>query len=203
MALIVWQKPNVLLLDEPTNHLDLDMRSALTMALQEFTGALIVVSHDRHLLRHSVDEYILAHQGKVEDFDGTLDDYHRLVSDKNAGSSDSDNQASDKSKPAKAEKHQTNKEEKPSLNKKQQRQQSAEQRKAKSAITNRLKRVEQKMQKAETRLAEVEGQLANNDLYEADKKDELTDLIHQQAEIKGELAALEENWLMLSEELEG
>ena len=80
LSLIVWQKPNVLLLDEPTNHLDLDMRSALTLALQGFSGALIVVSHDRHLLRHSVDEYLLIHNAKVSPFDGTLEDYHRWMS---------------------------------------------------------------------------------------------------------------------------
>ena len=77
LALIVWQKPNLLLLDEPTNHLDLDMRSALTLALQEYSGALVVVSHDRHLLRHSVDDYLLVDEGRVKPFDGTLDDYHR------------------------------------------------------------------------------------------------------------------------------
>lgn len=199
LALIVWEKPNVLLLDEPTNHLDLDMRSALTMALQQFTGALIVVSHDRHLLRHSVDEYILAHQGKVGEFDGTLDDYHRLMSDKNSEETESKGA---KSAPAKAEKHVTAVKEKSNLSKKQLRQQSAELRKAKSDAINRTRRLEEKIEKAGADLKQVEELLADAGLYADDRKDELTDLIHRQAEIKGELEAAEESWLELTETLE-
>ncbi len=75
LALLAWQKPNVLLLDEPTNHLDIDMRSALTLALQAFEGAVLVVSHDRHLLTSTVDDYVLVADGKVQAFDGDLDDY--------------------------------------------------------------------------------------------------------------------------------
>jgi len=189
LALIVWQKPNVLLLDEPTNHLDLDMRSALTLALQEFSGALVVVSHDRHLLRHSVDSYILAHQGKVDEFDGTLEDYHRWIDHK------------DTNKPAKAEKV-SSPDIASSLNKKQQRQNSAEFRKARSAITNRIKRTEQKLEMANQELEKVETLLADNSLYDAENKDKLTDLIHQQAEYKQEIEALEESWLELTEQLE-
>lgn len=77
LALIVWQRPNLLLLDEPTNHLDLDMRQALTEALIVFDGALIVVSHDRHLLRSTTDEFYCIHQGQVEPFSGDLDDYQK------------------------------------------------------------------------------------------------------------------------------
>lgn len=197
LALIVWQKPNLLLLDEPTNHLDLDMRSALTMALQEFTGALVVVSHDRHLLRHSVDQYILAHQGRVDYFDGTLEDYHQWVSSKG----DSAYERAD-SAPAKSEQSAIASAQKPSLNKKQLRQLSAEQRKAKSAVTNRIKRIEQKMEKVSAELKEVEAKLADTDLYAEDKKGELTDLIHRQAESKSELESLEESWIELNEDLE-
>src|SRR5690606_32804882 len=75
LALIVWQRPNLLLLDEPTNHLDLEMCHALTVALQAFEGALVVVSHDRHLLRNTVDELLLVHEGVVQPFEGDLDDY--------------------------------------------------------------------------------------------------------------------------------
>lgn len=187
LALIVWQKPNVLLLDEPTNHLDLDMRSALTLALQEFSGALVVVSHDRHLLRHSVDNYILAHQGEVDEFDGTLEDYHQWISKKDHSK-----------KPAKAVKA------KPAVerNKKELRQHSAEERKARSAIANRIKRIEQKIETANKSLEKVEAKLADNSLYEDQNKDQLTDLIHQQAEIKQEQQALEESWLELNEQLE-
>ena len=121
LAIIVWQKPNVLLLDEPTNHLDLDMRSALTLALQSFTGALIVVSHDRHLLRHSVDEFLLIHQGRVNPFDGTLEDYHGWISkgELRAGEDLPGKKPSDSATKS---------------NKKQQRQQTAEIRKAQAPI---------------------------------------------------------------------
>jgi energy-coupling factor transporter ATP-binding protein EcfA2 len=81
LALIVWQRPNLLLLDEPTNHLDLDMRQALTEALIEFEGALVVVSHDRHLLRSTTDDLYLVHDRKVEPFDGDLEDYQQWLSD--------------------------------------------------------------------------------------------------------------------------
>src|SRR5699024_2387050 len=81
LALVVWQRPNLLLLDEPTNHLDLDMRQALTEALIDFEGALVVVSHDRHLLRSTTDDLYLVHDGKVEAFDGNMEDYQQRLSD--------------------------------------------------------------------------------------------------------------------------
>lgn len=81
LALLVWQRPNLLLLDEPTNHLDLEMRHALTMALQSFEGAMIIVSHDRHLLRLSCSDYYLVDNGQVCSFDGDLDDYHQWLLD--------------------------------------------------------------------------------------------------------------------------
>ena len=77
LAIIVWQKPNLLLLDEPTNHLDLDMRHALTLALQSFQGALIVVSHDRSLLEATTDSFLLIKQGRLKTFDGDLENYRR------------------------------------------------------------------------------------------------------------------------------
>ena len=212
LALIVWEEPNVLLLDEPTNHLDLDMRSALTMALQQFTGALVVVSHDRHLLRHSVDEYILAHDGKIDPFDGTLDDYHRLINAKDSSGTSGrskagkSNAAKEKapasSAAAKANLSNIPGSKNSGLSKKELRQQSAEQRKAKSALTNRVKRLEEKMQQANTQLTALESQLADSALYEEERKSELRELIHEQAEIKRELDSLEENWLGLTEELE-
>jgi ATP-binding cassette subfamily F protein 3 len=75
LALIVWQRPNLLLLDEPTNHLDLETREALTTALAQFEGTLMLVSHDRHLLRATTDEFIIVADGEVSPFDGDLDDY--------------------------------------------------------------------------------------------------------------------------------
>lgn len=199
LALVVWQKPNVLLLDEPTNHLDLDMRSALTLALQEFSGALVVVSHDRHLLRHSVDEYFLADKGSLQPFDGTLEDYHRWVNKKDSKTAEAvpaqlSGQAQKAKPQAKLDAGNTNK--------KQQRQNSAEQRKARSALSNRVKRVEQKIETVNISLKKLEIRLADSALYQPEQKPELTELIHQQAELKREFEALEESWLMLNEELE-
>ncbi len=93
LALIIWQRPNLLLLDEPTNHLDLDMRQALTEALIDFEGALVVVSHDRHLLRSTTDDLYLVHDGKVEQFDGDLEDYQQWLVDSQRQQSQQDNPA--------------------------------------------------------------------------------------------------------------
>ena len=188
LSLIVWQKPNVLLLDEPTNHLDLDMRSALTLALQSFNGALIVVSHDRHLLRHSVDEYLLIDQGKVNPFDGTLEDYHRWMS---KGSKNSTGPSAPKLKDSAVK-----------SDKKVQRQLTAETRRIIAPIKNRIKRVEQKMEETRKKLAQVETQLANESVYEADQKKQLEDLIFKQKKLSGQMASFEVSWLELNEELE-
>src|SRR6476620_8918271 len=75
LALIVWQRPNLLLLDEPTNHLDLETREALTVALAQFEGTLVLVSHDRHLLRATTEQFLIVADGKLEPFEGDLDDY--------------------------------------------------------------------------------------------------------------------------------
>jgi ATP-binding cassette, subfamily F, member 3 len=77
--MIVWQRPNLLLLDEPTNHLDLETREALTVALAQFEGTLVLVSHDRHLLRATTERFLIVADGKLEPFDGDLDDYRRFL----------------------------------------------------------------------------------------------------------------------------
>ena len=202
LAILVWQKPNVLLLDEPTNHLDLDMRSALTLALQDFNGALVVVSHDRHLLRHSVDEYHLIHDGQITIFDGTLEDYHQWVNNSAAKSG----QGPSPSVSHSASNSTTNEigvdSSKSIASKKQKRQQSAQQRKALSAVNNRIKRLEQKMETNKSALQEVEVSLADSAIYEEQNKQQLEDFIYQQMALKRESEALEESWLALNEELE-
>ncbi len=189
LAIIVWQKPNILLLDEPTNHLDLDMRAVLTLALQSFTGALIVVSHDRHLLRHSVDEYLLIHKGRVNPFDGTLEDYYRWIGGGKLNQEDNKPQHKPSASVTK-------------MNKKEQRQQTAEIRKAQAPIRNRIKRVEQKIDKTQIKLTEIEKELADDLIYQAEQKAKLEGLIYQQTDLRNELESLEENWLNLNEELE-
>ena len=197
LALIVWQKPNLLLLDEPTNHLDLDMRSALTLAMQEFEGALVVVSHDRHLLRHSVDSYLIAHEGKIAPFDGTLEDYHRWISKQEQKKATGTNNKKASKADTPSPKVDT-----PTPNKKAQRQQTAEERKATAELKKRVKRVEQKIEKANVELEKVEQLLANSELYDDAKKAELTELIHTQANLKNDVASFEESWLALQEQLE-
>lgn len=189
LAIIVWKKPNVLLLDEPTNHLDLDMRSALTLALQSFTGVLIVVSHDRHLLRHSVDEYLLIHQGEVNPFDGTLEDYHGWIS---RGELKPDGELPQKSPSDSVVK----------TSKKLQRRQTAEIRKAQAPLRNRIRRIEQKIDQTQQSLKRVETDLGDGALYQEHQKSRLEDLIFKQTDLRKQLESLEEHWLELSEQLE-
>ncbi|WP_111641578.1 ABC-F family ATP-binding cassette domain-containing protein [Marinimicrobium alkaliphilum] len=186
LAIIAWQKPNVLLLDEPTNHLDLEVRHALTLALQEFEGAVIVVSHDRHLLRNTVDEFVLVAKGRVEPFDGTLDDYHRwLLAEK---------QQTGQSTPGQREA--------PIVDKKAQRQQAAAQREKLKPLTNRLKTLERDMEKCQKQLAQLESELADPDIYDSSEAERLKQLLLRQGETQQALDALEEEWLEVSETLE-
>ena len=183
LALLVYQKPALLLLDEPTNHLDLDMRLALTMALQDFEGALVVVSHDRHLLRTVADDLWLVSDGKAKVFDGDLDDYRQWLQDKD--------------KPAKTAIDNTN-----TANKKDDRRNAAEARKKLQPLRNIVKKAEEKMDKLQTKLSDIELQLADNSLYENAAKDKLKALILEQGNLKAELESVEMDWLAASEELE-
>ena len=186
LAIIAWQKPNVLLLDEPTNHLDLEMRQALTMALQEFEGAVIVVSHDRHLLRNTVDQFLLVADGRVSEFDGDLEDYYRwLAQQKQALAGDTkplDNTAK--------------------VDKKNLRQQSAAQRQQLKPLTNKLKNLESQMEKLQRRLSEIETHLSDTGIYDDVNKKQLQELLAEQARLQPQLMECEENWLLISEEIE-
>ncbi|MEQ8497205.1 MAG: ATP-binding cassette domain-containing protein, partial [Gammaproteobacteria bacterium] len=156
LALIAWQRPNLLLLDEPTNHLDLEMRQALTVALQGFDGAIVVVSHDRYLLRNSVDEFWLVAQGRVAPFDGDLDDYHRWLAERarpparaGTGAADSAKAATRNARDAKAE-----------------RREAAEKRARLAPLRREIERLEQAMARARAELAAIEASLADAALYE-------------------------------------
>ncbi len=190
LALIAWEKPNVLLLDEPTNHLDLEMRQALTMALQDFEGAVIVVSHDRHLLRNTVNEFLLVAQGKVEEFDGDLEDYYRWLAQQRA-------QASAEEKAAAAANSSEIK-----VDKKAQRQQSAAQRAQLKPLTNKLKNLEAQLEKLHKRQGEVENLLSDPSIYEEKNKAKMQELLAEQNKLAAQLEETEENWLMVSEEIE-
>ncbi|HWV14783.1 MAG TPA: ATP-binding cassette domain-containing protein [Cellvibrio sp.] len=188
LAIIAWEKPNVLLLDEPTNHLDLEMRHALTMALQEFAGAVIIVSHDRHLLRNTVNEFLLVANGKVSEFDGDLEDYYKWLLQQR------------QLQAANEEKTIAQNENK--VDKKGQRQQSAAQRQQLKPLTNKLKNLETQMEKLQGKLGEIEIQLGDSTIYDDKNKARLQQLLLEQAKCQQELESTEENWLLISEEIE-
>jgi ATP-binding cassette subfamily F protein 3 len=186
LAIVVWQKPNLLLLDEPTNHLDLEMRHALTVALQGFEGALVVVSHDRHLLGNTVDEFYSIHNGRCQEFEGDLHDYEKWMQE-NSKSSTGTAVAVDDDKKG---------------DRKEQRQQAAAQRQQLAPLRNEIKKLEQQMEKAHKQLAEVEDLLADATLYEEARKAQLTELLLKQAKLKAGSESLEEQWLEKSEVFE-
>jgi ATP-binding cassette subfamily F protein 3 len=191
LAIVVWQKPNLLLLDEPTNHLDLEMCHALTVALQEFEGAVVVVSHDRHLLRNTVEELLLVADGRVQEFDGDLQDYSNwLLSDARA-------QREGGKTPRSADKEAA-----PKLDKKAQRQQSAEQRKQVSALKQKLQKIERDLAAGQQKLADLEQRLADGALYEDAQRDQLQKLLREQDTLRKQCAGFEEQWLQLQEEVE-
>lgn len=188
LALIAWQKPNLLLLDEPTNHLDLEMRHALTMALQEFSGAVLVVSHDRHLLKSTTDEFLLVANGKVTAFEGDLDDYARWLIDYRTLQQPAPSQSS------------TVSEEK--VDKKAQRQQAANLRQQLAPYKKEADKLEKALEKLQSQLVIIEEKLADSSLYEASQKDHLRQLLEQQTDLKNQQAITEENWLSALEKLE-
>ncbi|MFZ7260501.1 ABC transporter ATP-binding protein [Avibacterium avium] len=188
LALIVWQRPNLLLLDEPTNHLDLDMRQALTEALVDYQGSLVIVSHDRHLLRNTVDEFYLVHDGQVEEFKGDLDDYQKWLNEQN-----SQNQPSGKTESNK---------ESSSQNRKEQKRKEAELRQQLAPLRKSLAQWESKMETLSQKLVDIEQQLANGDLYQAEMKENLTALLKDQAEYKKQLDEVEMEWFAVQEEIE-
>ncbi|MES2605042.1 MAG: ATP-binding cassette domain-containing protein [Pseudomonadota bacterium] len=190
LALIAWQRPNLLLMDEPTNHLDLEMVHALTRALQEYGGSLILVSHDRHLLNNTVDQFLIIRGGKVEFFEGSLEDYEKLVLD---GSSARSGDAAPKSRNALAEKQGDGKDK---------RQQSAQAREQLKPLRDRIKKLEQQLDKEHRQLAELETKLTDPSLYEEAKKTHLAKLVLQQGELKRQISTTEELLLMAMEELE-
>jgi ATP-binding cassette subfamily F protein 3 len=192
LALIVWQRPNLLLLDEPTNHLDLETREALTEALAQFDGTLILVSHDRHLLRATTDEFLIVADGTLSSFDGDLDDYRdwlfKTKADSNAApnlSSPNVNQASDR------------KEQK--RNEAQQRQRLSNERKP---LEKRLQKIELEMSDIQKNKLTIETALADSTIYDSERKDELKQLLDTEATHKQKLDKLEAEWLQIQQALE-
>jgi ATP-binding cassette subfamily F protein 3 len=191
LALIAWDKPNLLLLDEPTNHLDLDMREALADALAEFDGALVLVSHDRHLLGMVCDSFVRVADGVVEPFDGDLDDYARWL--KNRGSANKKAAKAGATKPVVVKVVEVSAEER--------RRQTAAQRDDEKATRQRVKKIETRTATIDAELAALEAQLADPATYNGPTQ-EMMRLGQRQAELRGEKETLEGEWLTLMEQLE-
>jgi ATP-binding cassette subfamily F protein 3 len=207
LALIVWQRPNLLLLDEPTNHLDLETREALTMALAQFEGTLVVVSHDRHLLRATTDQFIIVADGKLQPFDGDLDDYRDwLFKTKLATKTGATNTAlpSNAAKASSAVAPLTS----PAQNtdKRVQKRTDAEERQKlaalKKPIENKIKKLDEQIAKRAAQKAAVDAKLAVPEIYDKENKQELKKLLADQAFYAKELEQLEMEWLEQQEALE-
>lgn len=189
LALVVYQRPNLLLLDEPTNHLDLEMRQALSLALQSFEGAMLLVSHDRHLVRSTADLLWLVHQGSVVEFPDDIDDYPRWLARQQA-------LVVAEESPDRPLQGNT------SAERKERKRQEAEQRQRLQPLTKRLKELERHLESLSTRRDTVRQRLADGTLYEAEGKEELRALLAEQADIQQRLDTVEEEWMAVGEELE-
>jgi len=188
LALIAWQRPNLLVLDEPTNHLDMETREALTMALSSYEGALLLVSHDRHLLRAACDQLWLVHDGRVASFDGDLDDYAALVlasrRERSEGAS------MDPAAPTRRE-----------LRKQEaaERQRLADSRRP---LQNRLKKLEDELARVSDELRELDAKLADPDFYHAGHDDDVATTLKRRGQLAERVESLEAQWLALTSELE-
>ncbi len=198
LALLCYEKPNLLLLDEPTNHLDIDMRQALAVALQDYSGAVILVSHDRHLLKVNSDTLLLVANGRAQEFKGSVDDYPKWLAEHQRGNSadqfTSTQEANTDQAAAAVENSAQAKKDRKRL--------EAEKRAAMQPLTNRLKRCEREMEKLNLKKSEIEAKLADNSLYEEERRDELRDLLTDQAYVQKELEQVEEEWFGVQEAIE-
>ena len=175
LAIIAFQRPNLLLMDEPTNHLDMDMRQALTVALQDFSGAIVLISHDRHLLANTVDEFLIINEGKIERFNGDLLDYRKMILQgphKESSKSKKDNE--DKVKD----------------------------RKDLKKIKTQILAIEKTLKRLNRKLAETQEFLNSPELYNDSSKMNLHDLLRDQVNLDTEIKSTEQEWLELNEELE-
>ncbi len=189
LALVIWRRPNLLLLDEPTNHLDLDTREALTIALQEFEGAVVLVSHDRHLLRATAEDFLIVAEARVAPFDGDLEDYRGWLAVRRRGEAAPPAHGADTP-----------------VDRRQQRRLEAQ---ARNRLSAQRRPIEQRVQALELEIAglsadkaRLETLLADPNLYAEDDRDRLKACLVEQARVSGRLNALEEEWLQLHQQLE-
>jgi ATP-binding cassette subfamily F protein 3 len=188
LALLVYRRPNLLLLDEPTNHLDLEMRQALATALQDFEGAMVLVSHDRHLLRVCCDQLLRVHDGKVDEFPLGLDDYPGWLAEQTRQAqpaSDRDEKLSRNADTRKAQKRR-----------------EAEQRKQLQPLRKKLDRAEAQLEALHARQTDLEARLAAPELYSDENREQLKALLREKADVDSECEVAEVNWLEAAEVLE-
>ena len=194
LALIAWKKPNLLVLDEPTNHLDMETREALTMALSTFEGAVLIVSHDRHLLRAATERLWLVHEGRVDEYDGDLDDYAELVLEHRRTTA-----AVERAERLAAK-------EAPSVNKKEARRQEAQERQRIAELRKPLKKeldtVEKELSRKSEALKALAARLADPELYSSADPDEVARVTREHGELAPQVEELEMRWLELSEQIE-
>jgi ATP-binding cassette subfamily F protein 3 len=186
LAIVVYQRPNLLLLDEPTNHLDLEMRQALATALQDFEGAMVLVSHDRHLLRVSSDRLLLVFNGTVSEFSGNLDEYPKWLSDHGQQQESGAGETVIRD----------------TVSKKARKRREAEQRRQYQPLRNKIKSTEKELALLESRKSELEQALASSEVYSDKNKQALKSLLIEKAEIDRKYEMLETVWLETIEQLE-
>jgi ATP-binding cassette subfamily F protein 3 len=183
LALLVYQNPNLLLLDEPTNHLDLEMRQALSVALQDYEGAIVLVSHDRHLLRTVADQFVLVADKQCRPFDGDLDDYRLWLAEQKRNINNQKDDAIS------------------GLSRKDQRKLEAERRQQQKPLLDALKKAEQAVENYHGEQRRLEIQLSDPEIYADGQKTNLKNLLAQKAEIDKALADAEATWLSVEEQL--
>jgi ATP-binding cassette, subfamily F, member 3 len=187
LALLVYRQPNVLLLDEPTNHLDLEMRHALTVALQDFGGAMVIVSHDRFLLRSVTDRWLLVADGSVQEYDGDLEEYRAWLSERRARQAPA---AVVVERPDSAQAR------------KDRKRVDAERRQREQPLRKKIKELEARLEALTQRRSEIDARLARADVYTSASKDALKELLFEQVRVNSSITEAEEAWLEASEALQ-
>lgn len=196
LSLIVWQKPNLLLLDEPSNHLDVETREALTTALAEFGGSMLLVSHDRHLLRTTVDTFWIVADGKVQPFDGDLEVYRDWLAQRQSDARREDLLSKQQQETSTA----------PIVDRKQQKKDEAIERQRisqlRKPIDAKLSKIEKELEQAQNRLKALDADIADPDLYSDARRQERVNKLAEHGELTKRIGQLEESWLELQAELE-
>ncbi|MFQ5643082.1 MAG: ATP-binding cassette domain-containing protein [Thiogranum sp.] len=187
LALLVYQRPNLLLLDEPTNHLDLDMRQALALALQDYSGAVVLVSHDRHLLRITSDRLVLVHDGKVDDFPLGFDEYPQWLMEQGRRGKDPAGEGNSSQGTA---------------SRKETRRLQAEQRKRLQPLRKKVTEAENELDRLHARQRELEQELAGPEIYSEANKARLKTTLREKADVDSRCEAMEADWLEVCEQLE-